>query len=100
MVRQNSELAEALQVLVRRCCGLREKNLQLRRAGFSDETNEKVKWLKVKHAELTDLAQRLEDRVRKLQETNLLAVSAPVPGESPEGLNLGQVFTRHCTQDL
>lgn len=100
LVRQNSELAEALQVLVRRCCDLREENLQLRRAGFSDETDEKVKWLKVKHAELTDLAQRLEDRVRKLLETNLLAVSAPVPGESLEGLNLGQVFTRQCTQDL
>lgn len=100
LVRQNSELAEALQVLVRRCCGLREENLQLRRSGFSDETDEKVKWLKVKHAELTGLAQRLEDRVRKLLETNLLAVSAPVPGESLEGLNLGQVFTRQCTQDL
>ncbi|KAK7805433.1 hypothetical protein U0070_023844 [Myodes glareolus] len=100
LVRQNSELAEALQVLVRRCCDLREENLQLWRAGFSDETDEKVKWLKVKHAELTDLAQRLEDRVRKLLETNLLAVSAPMPGESLEGLNLGQVFTRQCTQDL
>lgn len=100
LVRQNSELAEALQVLVRRCCDLREENLQLWRAGFSDETDEKVKWLKVKHAELTDLPQRLEDRVRKLLETNLLAVSAPVPGESLEGLNLGQVFTRQCTQDL
>ncbi|CAO2631045.1 RIMS-binding protein 3 [Lemmus lemmus] len=100
LVRQNSELAEALQVLVRRYCGLREENLQLRRAGSSDETDEKVKWLKVKHAELTDLAQRLEDRVHKLLETNLLAVSAPVPGESLEGLNLGQVITRQCTQDL
>lgn len=112
LVRQNSELAEALQVLVRRCCdlrealqvlirrccGLREENLQLRRAGFSDEADEKVKWFKVKHAELTDLAQRLEDRARKLQETNLRAVSAPVPGESLE--DLGQVFARHRAQDL
>ncbi|KAL6046620.1 hypothetical protein STEG23_017526 [Scotinomys teguina] len=114
LVRQNSELAEALQVLVRRCCdlrealqvlirrccGLREENLQLRRAGFSDEADEKVKWLKVKHAELINLAQRLEDRVRKLQETNLRVVSAPVPSESLEGLDLGQVFARHRAQDL
>ncbi|NP_001395709.1 RIMS binding protein 3 [Rattus norvegicus] len=100
LVRQNSELAEALQVLVRRCCDLREENLQLRRTGFSEEAGEKVKWLKVKHAELTDLAQRLEDRARKLQETNLRAMSAPMPGESLEGLDLGQVFTCQRAQDL
>ncbi|CAH6792124.1 RIMS-binding protein 3 [Phodopus roborovskii] len=100
LVRQNSELAEALQVLVRRCCDLREENLQLRCAGFSDETGEKMKWLKVKHAELTDLAQRLEDRARKLQETNLPAVSAPVPGESLEGLDRSQVFAGQRAQDL
>ncbi|EGW09582.1 RIMS-binding protein 3 [Cricetulus griseus] len=99
LVKQNSELAEALQVLVRRCCDLREENLQLRCTGFSNETDEKVKWLKVKHAELTDLAQRLEDRARKLQETNLQAVSAPVPGESLESLDLGQVFAHQRTQD-
>ncbi|XP_031219120.1 RIMS-binding protein 3 isoform X1 [Mastomys coucha] len=100
LVRQNSELAEALQVLIRRCCGLREENLHLRRTGFSEEAGEKVKWLKVKHAELTDLAQRLEDRARKLQETNLRAMSAPMPGESLEGLDLGQVFTCQRAQDL
>ncbi|XP_028635495.1 RIMS-binding protein 3 [Grammomys surdaster] len=100
LVRQNSELAEALQVLVRRCCDLREENLQLRRTGFSEEAGEKVKWLKVKHAKLTDLVQRLEDRARKLQETNLRAMSAPMPGESLEGLDLGQVFTCQRAQDL
>lgn len=100
LVRQNSELAEALQVLVRRCCGLREENLQLRRSGFSEEADEKVKWLKVKHAELTDLAQRLEDRARKLQETNLRAVSAPVPGENLGGLDLGQGLARQRVQNL
>ncbi|XP_005077621.1 RIMS-binding protein 3-like [Mesocricetus auratus] len=100
LVRQNSELAEALQVLVRRCCDLREENLQLRCTDFSDETDEKVKWLKVKHSELTDLAQRLEDRARKLQETNLRAASAPVPGESLEGLDQGQVFASQRAQDL
>ncbi|GAB1300056.1 RIMS-binding protein 3 [Apodemus speciosus] len=100
LARQNSELAEALQVLVRRCCDLREENLHLRRSGFSEEAGEKVKWLKVKHAELTDLAQRLEDRARKLQETNLRAMSAPVPGETLEGMDLGQVFACQRAQDL
>ncbi|XP_051006563.1 RIMS-binding protein 3-like [Acomys russatus] len=100
LVRQNSELAEALQVLVRRCCSLREENLELRRTSFPDEASEKVKWLKVKHSELTDLPQRVEDRARKLQETNLRTVSAPMPGESLEGLDLGQVFARQRAQDL
>ncbi|XP_020016227.2 RIMS-binding protein 3A-like [Castor canadensis] len=100
LLKQNSELAEALQVLSRRCSALREENMQLRRAGFSDEAVEKVKRLKVKHAELTGLARRLEDRARKLQETNLRAVSAPVPGESHADLELCQAFARQRAQDL
>nr|XP_044988353.1 RIMS-binding protein 3 [Jaculus jaculus] len=100
LVTQNSELAEALQVLVRRCSVLREENMQLRRAGCSDEAEEKVKRLKVKHAELTCLARRLEDRARKLQETNLRALSAPGPGESLAGLELCQAFARQRAQDL
>uniref|UniRef100_A0A8C6RQI6 RIMS binding protein 3 n=1 Tax=Nannospalax galili TaxID=1026970 RepID=A0A8C6RQI6_NANGA len=94
------ELAEALQVLARRCWDLREENVQLRRAGFLGEADEKIKWLKVKNAELTDLAQRLEDRARKLQETNLPAVSSPELGESLEGLELSQAFARRRAQDL
>ncbi|XP_004466522.1 RIMS-binding protein 3A-like [Dasypus novemcinctus] len=100
LVKQNSELAEALQVLARRCSGLREENIQLRRAGFPDEAGEKVKRLKVKNAELSGLARRLEDRARKLQETNLRALSAPVPGESRAGLELCQAFARQRTRDL
>ncbi|XP_036132461.1 RIMS-binding protein 3B-like [Molossus molossus] len=100
LVKQNSELSEALQVLARRCSGLLEENMQLRRSGFPDKAEEKVKRLKVKHAELTGLARRLEDRARKLQETNLRAVSAPVPGESRVGLELCQAFARQRAQDL
>ncbi|KAL1763478.1 RIMS-binding protein 3 [Sigmodon hispidus] len=74
LVRQNSDLAEALQMLVCPCCSLRKGNLKLQRASFSNEVDEKVKWLKEKHAEMTDLAQCLEDRAHKLQETNLRAV--------------------------
>ncbi|KAL1791616.1 RIMS-binding protein 3, partial [Sigmodon hispidus] len=64
-------------MLVRRCCSLCKANLKLQPASFSNEMDEKVKWLKEKHTDLTDLAQRLEDRAHKLQETNLRAVSAP-----------------------
>lgn len=100
LVKQNSELSEALQVLARRCSGLREENMQLRRAGFQDKSDEKVKRLKVKHAELAGLARRLEDRARKLQETSLRAVSAPVPGESSTGLELCQAFARQRARDM
>ncbi|KAL1791617.1 RIMS-binding protein 3, partial [Sigmodon hispidus] len=65
-------------MLVHRCFSLCKENLKLQRASFSNESDEKVKWLKEKHTELTDLAQRLEDRAHKQQETNLRAVSAPV----------------------
>ncbi|XP_012886970.1 PREDICTED: RIMS-binding protein 3A-like [Dipodomys ordii] len=100
LVKQNSMLTEALQVLSRRCSGLRQENMQLRRAGFPDQTDERVKRLKVKHAELTGLARRLEDRARKLQETNLRTLSAPVPGESRADLELCQAFARQRTRDL
>ncbi|KAM9621782.1 RIMS-binding protein 3B-like [Trichechus inunguis] len=100
LVKRNSELAEALQVLASRCSVLSEENSQLRRAGFPNEADEKVKRLKMKNAKLTGLAQRLEDRARKLQETNLLAVSAPVPGESRADLELRQAFVRQRTRDL
>lgn len=101
LVKQNSELSEALQVLARRCSDLLDENMQLRRTGFPDQADEKVKRLKVKHAaELTGLARRLEDRARKLQETNLRTLSAPVPGESRVGLELCQAFARQRARDL
>ncbi|XP_036305655.1 RIMS-binding protein 3A-like [Pipistrellus kuhlii] len=104
--KQNSELSEALQRLARRCSDLLQENLQLRRrARFPDQEADKAKRLKVKHAELTGLARRLEDRARKLQETNLRALSAPVPGESraaaaAAGLELCQAFARQRARDL
>ncbi|XP_004607639.2 RIMS-binding protein 3C [Sorex araneus] len=102
LAKQNSELSEALQVLAHRCSGLHAENQQLRRAGLPREAHEKVKRLKVKHAELTGLARRLEDRARKLQETNLRALSAPGLGENGTGLGLCQVLgsqrARHLSE--
>ncbi|XP_019833183.2 RIMS-binding protein 3A-like [Bos indicus] len=100
LLRRNSELSEALQELPRRRSGLREENVRLRRLGLPDEADEKAKRLKGKRAELTGLARRLEDRARKLQEANLRAVSAPVPGESRPGLELCQALAHQRARDL
>uniref|UniRef100_A0A674IE15 TSPO associated protein 1 n=1 Tax=Terrapene triunguis TaxID=2587831 RepID=A0A674IE15_9SAUR len=45
---------------------------------YFPETEEKVKHLKRKNAELALIAKRLEERARKLQEANLKVVNAPV----------------------
>ncbi|XP_007538458.1 RIMS-binding protein 3A-like [Erinaceus europaeus] len=100
LVRRNSELSEALQVLARRCAHLHEENMQLRRAGSPEQASEKVRRLKGKRAELTGLARRLEDRARKLQETSLRALSAPVLGEGSGGAELGQLLARQRARDL
>ncbi|KAM9100278.1 RIMS-binding protein 3A-like [Sarcophilus harrisii] len=100
LVKQNSELAEALETLAKHCSGLREENSQLRR-GFPD-SSEKVRRLKVKNAELAVIARRLEERARKLQETNLRAGGpGPGPGENGASLELcRQAFARQRAKDL
>ncbi|XP_006154711.1 peripheral-type benzodiazepine receptor-associated protein 1 [Tupaia chinensis] len=83
--RPNLELLRALGELQQRCAILKEENQMLRKSSFP-ETEEKVRRLKRKNAELAVIAKRLEERARKLQETNLRVVSAPVarPGASLE----------------
>ncbi|KFO35013.1 Peripheral-type benzodiazepine receptor-associated protein 1 [Fukomys damarensis] len=76
--RPNLELLRALEELQQRCATLKEENQMLRNSSFP-ETEEKVRRLKRKNAELAVIAKRLEERARKLQETNLRVVSAPVP---------------------
>ncbi|XP_072635938.1 peripheral-type benzodiazepine receptor-associated protein 1 isoform X4 [Canis lupus baileyi] len=76
--RPNLELLRALGELQQRCDILKEENQMLRKSSFP-ETEEKVRRLKRKNAELAVIAKRLEERARKLQETNLKVVSAPVP---------------------
>lgn len=52
----------------------------IQRRSCFPETEEKVKHLKRKNAELAVIAKRLEERARKLQEANLKVVSAePLP---------------------
>ncbi|XP_022364813.1 peripheral-type benzodiazepine receptor-associated protein 1 isoform X5 [Enhydra lutris kenyoni] len=76
--RPDLELLRALGELQQRCAILKEENQMLRKSSFP-ETEEKVRRLKRKNAELAVIAKRLEERARKLQETNLKAVSAPMP---------------------
>uniref|UniRef100_A0A8I5NFT3 TSPO associated protein 1 n=1 Tax=Papio anubis TaxID=9555 RepID=A0A8I5NFT3_PAPAN len=76
--RPNLELLRALGELRQRCAILKEENQMLRKSSFP-ETEEKVRRLKRKNAELAVIAKRLEERARKLQETNLRVVSAPLP---------------------
>ncbi|XP_059236159.1 peripheral-type benzodiazepine receptor-associated protein 1 isoform X2 [Mustela nigripes] len=75
--RPDLELLRALGELQQRCAILKEENQMLRKSSFP-ETEEKVRRLKRKNAELAVIAKRLEERARKLQETNL-KVSAPMP---------------------
>ncbi|XP_047563830.1 peripheral-type benzodiazepine receptor-associated protein 1 isoform X8 [Lutra lutra] len=76
--RPDLELLRALGELQQRCAILKEENQMLRKSSFP-ETEEKVRRLKRKNAELAVIAKRLEERARKLQETNLKVVSAPMP---------------------
>ncbi|XP_066492584.1 peripheral-type benzodiazepine receptor-associated protein 1 [Tiliqua scincoides] len=77
LLRQNQVLLTALEELQSRCAGLKKENSLLRKSCFP-ETQEKVRHLKRKNAELAVIAKRLEERARKLQEANLKVVNAPV----------------------
>ncbi|XP_014110338.1 PREDICTED: peripheral-type benzodiazepine receptor-associated protein 1-like, partial [Pseudopodoces humilis] len=70
LVSQNTKLLSALEDLRHRCSSLAQENSLLRRSCFP-QTEEKVKHLKRKNAELAVIAKRLEERARKLQEANL-----------------------------
>ncbi|XP_066551248.1 peripheral-type benzodiazepine receptor-associated protein 1 isoform X1 [Amia ocellicauda] len=99
LVHQNSELLRALDELERSCSALREENSLLRKSS-SPETEEKVKRLKRKNAELAVIAKRLEDRARKLQEANLRVVNAPAPVRGGGVEQYKRAFARQRARDL
>ncbi|KAG5844374.1 hypothetical protein ANANG_G00161830 [Anguilla anguilla] len=99
LVRQNSELLRALDELEKTCAALKEENGLLRKSS-SPETEEKVKRLKRKNAELAVIAKRLEDRARKLQEANLKVVNAPVPMKVGAVEQYKRAFARQRARDL
>ncbi|XP_013004928.2 peripheral-type benzodiazepine receptor-associated protein 1 isoform X3 [Cavia porcellus] len=95
----NLELLRALGELQQRCAILKEENQMLRNSSFP-ETEEKVRRLKRKNAELAVIAQRLEERARKLQETNLRVVSAPVPRSGASLEMCRKALARQRARDL
>ncbi|XP_068765476.1 peripheral-type benzodiazepine receptor-associated protein 1 isoform X3 [Struthio camelus] len=99
LVRQNTKLLSALEDLQHRCTSLTEENSLLRRSCFP-ETEEKVKHLKRKNAELAVIAKRLEERARKLQEANLKVVTAPVPLKGSNLELCKKAFARQRAKDL
>nr|XP_014341737.1 PREDICTED: RIMS-binding protein 3B-like [Latimeria chalumnae] len=99
LVRQNSELLRALGELERKCATLREENNLLRKSS-SPETEEKVKRLKRKNAELAVIAKRLEERARKLQEANLKVVNTPAPLRGSTLEQCKKAFARQRAKDL
>ncbi|XP_015223210.2 peripheral-type benzodiazepine receptor-associated protein 1 isoform X2 [Lepisosteus oculatus] len=99
LVRQNSELLRALDELEKTCAKLREENSLLRKSS-SPETEEKVKRLKRKNAELAVIAKRLEERARKLQEANLKVVNAPALVRGGGVEQYKRAFARQRARDL
>ncbi|KAM8797335.1 peripheral-type benzodiazepine receptor-associated protein 1 [Eudromia elegans] len=99
LVRQNTKLLGALEELRHRCTSLSAENSLLRRSCFP-ETQEKVKHLKRKNAELAVIAKRLEERARKLQEANLKVVTAPVPLKGSSIELCKKAFARQRAKDL
>ncbi|XP_026717415.1 peripheral-type benzodiazepine receptor-associated protein 1 isoform X9 [Athene cunicularia] len=99
LVSQNTKLLSALEDLRHRCSSLAEENSLLRRSCFP-QTEEKVKHLKRKNAELAVIAKRLEERARKLQEANLKVVTAPVPLKGTSLELCKKAFARQRAKDL
>ncbi|XP_029546180.1 peripheral-type benzodiazepine receptor-associated protein 1 isoform X1 [Salmo trutta] len=99
LVRQNSELLQALDVLEKTCTNLREENSLLRKSSVP-ETEEKVRRLRRKNTELAVIAKRLEDRARKLQEANLKVVNAPAPVRPGAVEQYKRAFARQRARDL
>ncbi|KAM6239443.1 peripheral-type benzodiazepine receptor-associated protein 1 isoform 4-T4 [Spheniscus humboldti] len=99
LVSQNMKLLSALEDLRHRCSSLAEENSLLRRSCFP-QTEEKVKHLKRKNAELAVIAKRLEERARKLQEANLKVVTAPVPLKGSSLELCKKAFARQRAKDL
>nr|XP_015107407.2 peripheral-type benzodiazepine receptor-associated protein 1 [Vicugna pacos] len=97
--RPNLELLRALGELQQRCAILKEENQMLRKSSFP-ETEEKVRRLKRKNAELAVIAKRLEERARKLQETNLRVVSAPMPSPGASLELCRKALARQRARDL
>nr|XP_033778811.1 peripheral-type benzodiazepine receptor-associated protein 1 isoform X3 [Geotrypetes seraphini] len=70
------------------------------RKGCLPGTEEKVKRLKRKNAELAVIAKRLEERAKNLQEANLKMVNIPIHLENSSSEVYKKVFARQRARDL
>ncbi|XP_073472632.1 peripheral-type benzodiazepine receptor-associated protein 1 isoform X4 [Aquarana catesbeiana] len=93
------ELLNALRDLEQRCKDLREENIILRKSSVP-ETEEKVKRLKRKNAELAVIAKRLEERAQKLQEANLKMVNTPIHLKGASLELCKKAFARQRAKDM
>nr|Q9JIR0.2 RecName: Full=Peripheral-type benzodiazepine receptor-associated protein 1; Short=PRAX-1; AltName: Full=RIMS-binding protein 1; Short=RIM-BP1; AltName: Full=TSPO-associated protein 1 [Rattus norvegicus] len=98
--RPNLELLRALGELQQHCTILKEENQMLRKSSFP-ETEEKVRRLKRKNAELAVIAKRLEERAQKLQETNMRGGEVPLcPDPDPVWSCARKALARQRARDL
>ncbi|XP_040194212.1 peripheral-type benzodiazepine receptor-associated protein 1 isoform X4 [Rana temporaria] len=93
------ELLNALRDLEQRCKDLQEENIILRKSSVP-ETEEKVKRLKRKNAELAVIAKRLEERAQKLQEANLKMVNTPIHLKGASLELCKKAFARQRAKDM
>ncbi|XP_068126149.1 peripheral-type benzodiazepine receptor-associated protein 1 isoform X2 [Hyperolius riggenbachi] len=93
------ELLNSLRELEQHCKDLKEENLILRKSSVP-ETEEKVKRLKRKNAELAIIAKRLEERAQKLQEANLKMVNNPIHLKSGSLEMCKKTFARQRAKDM
>ncbi|XP_041437707.1 peripheral-type benzodiazepine receptor-associated protein 1 isoform X3 [Xenopus laevis] len=96
---KQEDLLNELRVLEQRCNALKEENITLRKNCFP-ETEEKVKRLKRKNAELAVIAKRLEERAKKLQEANLKMVNTPMHLKGPSLEVCKKAFARQRAKDM
>ncbi|KAM3933650.1 peripheral-type benzodiazepine receptor-associated protein 1 isoform 5-T5 [Leptodactylus fuscus] len=96
---QGPDLLSALRDLEQRCKDLKEENIILRKSCIP-ETEEKVKRLKRKNAELAVIAKRLEERAQKLQEANLKMVNTPIHLRGASLEMCKKAFARQRAKDM
>ncbi|XP_077150691.1 peripheral-type benzodiazepine receptor-associated protein 1 isoform X3 [Ranitomeya variabilis] len=96
---KGSDLLSALRELEQRCKDLKEENIILRKSSIP-ETEEKVKRLKRKNAELAIIAKRLEERAHKLQEANLKMVNTPIHLRGASLERCKKAFARQRAKDM
>ncbi|XP_061417404.1 uncharacterized protein LOC133348545 isoform X6 [Lethenteron reissneri] len=99
LARQNEGLRGQLHELEQTCSALREENALLRKSSSVD-TEDKVRRLKRKNAELVAIAKRLEERAKKLQEANMRVATTPAPLKLQAVEQYRKAFARQRARDL